>query len=98
MKVDVETQTEKPKQKLLKLDSFGKLKFDRYYFDRNIKKIISIRDGKNGRTRKELKSTKTTGNKLIIILVDSENNSRTINYKNLIEYCKELAEFENLRK
>jgi len=96
MKVDVGTQTEKPIQKLLKLDSFGKLKFDRYYFDPNTEKIVSIRDGKNGRIRKELKSTPTTGNKLIIILVDRENKSRTINYKNLIEYCKELAEFENL--
>ena len=96
MKVDVGTQTEKPIQKLLKLDSFGKLKFDRYYFDPNTEKIVTIRDGKNGRIRKELKSTLTTGNKFIIVLVDSENKSRTINYKNLIEYCKELAESENL--
>jgi len=96
MKVNVETQTEKPKQKLLKLDSFGNQKFDRYYFDPNTEKIISIRNGKNGRIRKELKSTKTTGNKLVIVLVDSENKARTINYTNLIEYCKELAEFENL--
>jgi len=96
MYCDKATQTEKFSSKLIKIDSFGTIKFDRYYFDPSSETILTIRTGKNGRIRKQIKPTKTHGDKLIVCLRDTANKPRTINYANLIEFCRELVEFEEM--
>ena len=93
---DKSTQTERFGPKLFKIDSFGTLKFDRYYFDPASETILTIRTGKNGIIRKQIKPTKTHGDKFVVSLRDTDNKPRTINYANLIEFCRELMEFEEM--
>ena len=88
---DVETQTEKNTPKLIKIESFGTIKLDRYYFDTETESIITIRNGKNGKIKKQIQPTKTLKDKLVVILKDVNNKPRTINYTTLIEFCHELA-------
>ena len=88
MKVDVETQTEKNTPKLIKIESYANITFDRYYFDTESKTIWTIRNGKNGRISKQIKPTNPYGQKFIVVLRDSNNNPRTIDYKSLINYCE----------
>ena len=87
----VETQTEKNTLKLIKIESFGTIKLDRYYFDTETESIITIRNGKNGKIKKQIQPTKTLKDKLVVILKDVNNKPRTINYTTLIEFCHELA-------
>jgi len=89
---DVATQTKRPKQKLIKLDSYAEIKLDRYYFDPNNDSILTIRKGKNGEVTKHIKPKLTNG-KFVAILRDVDNKPRTVNFTKLIEYCQELAEF-----
>jgi len=88
----VETQTEKNTPGLIKIESYGNLTFDRYYFDTESKKIMTIRNGKNGIIRKQIKPTQS-GNKTVVVLRDIDNKPRTINYATLIEFLEEYCEF-----
>ena len=84
----VETQTEKNTPKLIKIESYANITFDRYYFDTESKSILTIRKSKCGEIRKQIKPTNQYGQKFIVVLRDSINNPRTIDYKNLIQYCE----------
>ena len=95
MKCDIATQTQKPGQKFIKLGSYGKIKLDRYYFDPDKNSILTIRDGKNGEIKKYIKPTQTNG-KFIVVLRDIDNKPRTVNFNKMIEYCQELADFDEL--
>ena len=83
----VETQTERIRTEFIKIESYHKLKFTRYYFDTKTQTIFSIRAGKNEVIRKQIKPTQT-GNKTIVILRDTEGKPRTLNYTTLIEFLK----------
>ena len=84
----VETQTERIPTEFIKIETYHKLKFNRYYFDTKTQTIFSIRAGKNEVIRKQIKPTQT-GNKTIVILRDSEDKPRTLNYSTLIEFLRE---------
>ena len=86
---DVATQTERVPAQFIKIESFHKLRFNRYYFDPETESIFTIRDGKNGEIRKQIKAT-NSGGKRIAVLRDVDDKPRTINYTNLIEFCKSL--------
>ena len=90
---DIETQTQADKNtpKLIKIESFDNIKLDRYYFEPESKTIITIRDGKRGKIQKTIKPTNQYGNKLIVVLRDSNNYPRTIDHTNLINYCENLT-------
>ena len=87
MKVDVETKTERIPVQFIKIESYHKLRFDRYYYNTETETIFTIRKGKNGEIQKQIKPT-TTGDRVIIVLRDIDNKPKTIIYKTLIEYCK----------
>ena len=87
----VETQTDKNTPKLIKIESFDNIKLDRYYFDTESKSIVTIRNGKRGEIRKQIKPTNQYGKKFIVVLRDSNNNPRTIDFNNLLKYYENLA-------
>ena len=86
---DVATQPERIPGQFIKIESFHKLRFNRYYYDPDTENIFTIRDGTNGEIRKQIKAT-NSGGKLVVVLRDVDDKPRTINYTNLIEFCKTL--------
>ena len=84
----IATQTERTPVQFIKIESYHTLQFDRYYYNTETETIFTIRKSKNGEIQKQIKPTTTTGDRVIIILRDIDNKPRTINYKTLIEYCK----------
>ena len=88
----VETQTEKNRPKLIKIESYANITFNRYYFDTESKNILTIRNGKNGKISKQIKPTNQYGQKFRVFLRDSNNNPRIIDYKKMIQYCENLEQ------
>ena len=88
---DIETQTEFNISKLIKIESYDNIKLNRYYFDSESKRIVTIRNGKRGEIRKTIKPTNAYGKKYIVVLKDSNNYPRTIDHTNLIKYCENLT-------
>ena len=88
---DISTQTEVHIPKLFKIEYFDNIKLDRYYFEPESKSILTIRNGKRGEIRKQIKPTNAYGKKFIVVLRDSNNNPRTIDHTNLIKYCENLT-------
>ena len=88
---DIETQTDKNTPKFIKIESYANITFDRYYFEPESKTIWTIRNGKNGKIQKQIKPTNQYRQKYIVVLRDSNNNPRTIDYTNLMKYCENLT-------
>ena len=89
--IETQTTTEVNIPKLIKIDSYANVTFDRYYFEPESKSILTVRNGKRGEIRKQIKPTNAYGKKYIVVLRDSNNNPRTIDYTNLMKYCENLA-------
>ena len=83
---------EKIEQNFIKIESYNQFNFNRYYFDIDTETIVSIREGKSGKLRKQFKPTKIKCKKLIVALVDINDIPRAINYDELIAHYQDIVD------
>ena len=85
--IKIGTQTERTPAQFINIDSYHKMQFDIYYFDTATESTFTLRNGKNGKIRKQIKPT-YTNNRFIVLLRDINDNPKTLNYTTLIEFLK----------
>jgi hypothetical protein len=79
----------------IKIEAFGKYKYNDYYFDPESKQVIQTNSSKSKSKIKVIKPSDSNGREIIVIK-DSEDKRRTVGYKDLVKHYENLNVEEDI--